>query len=166
MGSRRQWFVEFMSPGTFIDETTEKPIEAPDPAMAMKMAKGIEERYGSKPYGFRFIQRLVADDVPDGEGGMLKVKPKTMQASGTHYIKGKLRTYDDVVRDADPNEDILQSNMRCNGWWVVCETRNSWRHTGIFDPDCLVVDEKGKVIERGDDPRWVAYRKKQEAARG
>ena len=53
----KRHYVTFMSPGTFVAEQTTKQVEAWDVKAAQKMAEGIEERYGAKPYGFYFSTR-------------------------------------------------------------------------------------------------------------
>lgn len=53
----QQHFVTFYSPGTFMAEMTEKPIDSWDVKAAVKMAKSVKERYGATPYGFRFTTR-------------------------------------------------------------------------------------------------------------
>lgn len=158
--TRRQHFVTFYSPGTFVDETDCKPIEAWDTAAAVSMAKGINQRHGAKPYGFRFHTSLVADPVADGEGGTLKVEPRMIAESGTHYIDGVLFKLDELEAVADPDKRILVQNMRGNDMPVVCETRIGYRHTGEFrEVDCVVDGETGAVADRGDSPDWKQYRK-------
>lgn len=48
----RKHFVKFFSPGTLYSETTVRSIESWDTKQAAQIARGIKERYGSKPYGF------------------------------------------------------------------------------------------------------------------
>ena len=152
MKPRRQDFVRFLSPGSFFDETTEKPVESWDIKTACKMAKEITERHGARPYGFEFLTKLVAGTIDDGEGGELEVKAKTIKTSGTYYIHGVLVPFEKA------DGDIMRSNMRINGWPIACETTNGYRHMGIFNPDDFVVSLSGSVLERGDDPRHVKYR--------
>lgn len=54
----RKHFVTFYSPGTFVAEETELPIDAWDIDKAVKMAHKIVERYEARPYGFRFSTRV------------------------------------------------------------------------------------------------------------
>ena len=158
--TRREHFVLFMSPGTMFDETTEKPIESWDISAALLMLERITERHGAKPYGFQFLTKVIADPVDDGEGGTLKVQPKTVAASGTHFVKGRLRTVDDIAAEADTKEQILLSNMRGNDWPIVCETTNGYRHTGRFEERDRLVGPTGEIVEAGDDPKHVEYRKR------
>jgi len=160
--TRRQCFVEFLSPGMMFDETTSKPIESPDIKLACKMAAKVEERHGARPYGFQFATCLVADPIDDGEGGKMEVSPKEIERSGTHYIDGVLKTVDELAK-TEGERSILVSNMRGNDWPIVCETKNGYRHTGVFSEKDLVVSIDGKILERGDDPKHVAYRRKVKA---
>ena len=165
MSTTTKHYVTFYSPGTMFDESTSYEIDAWEPkaAMALLEAKPIEERYGAKPYCFVFDTRIVSEDIPDGRGGKLRVEPKTVETSGRYYINGRVRSVDDVERDADPKESILRSNMQCNDWAYICETRNSYRHTGTYsDRDCIV-DASGNVTDTGDSAERRAYRRQKTA---
>lgn len=161
----RKHQVTFYSPGTLFSESSTFDIESWDPVKAVAMSETIKERYNAKPYGFVFSTLLTHDDVPDGEGGFLQVESKTVKKSGVHFLGGRLETYDDVVARKDPKEDILQSNMRCNEDWIICINTNSFRSTMPFNVDDVIVNATGKIIERGDNPEYVAYRTKQTAKR-
>lgn len=50
--------------------------------------------------------------------------------------------------------------MRGNDWPIVCETSTSYRHVSPFEKDDFVVAHNGTILERGDDPKHVAYREK------
>ncbi len=154
----RKHYVTFYSPGTLFSESTTKPIGKRDTREAVAMAEQIVERYGAKPYGFRFETRIVKDPVPDGEGGTLEVQPKTIDESGTYFLGGTLETLDDLERRAEPRDEICRSNMRRNGYPIVCSVVNGYKSTHPFTDDDFVVDASGAVVERGDDPRHVAYR--------
>ena len=161
----RKHQVRFYSPGTLFSESSVHDIDGWDTAKAVEMAERILERYNAKPYGFVFETLLVADDVPDGEGGTLRVESKRVAQSGVHFLGGKLETYDDVVARNDDKENILRSNMRGNEQWIVCINTNSWRSTMPFDENDCIVDASGKIIERGNDPKYVTYRAEQLAKR-
>lgn len=154
----RRHFVTFFSPGTFVSEDRRQPIVSWDPKLAVEMAERIVERYGAKPYGFRF-ETDIEGEMPDGEGGTLKAS-KRASTSHFHYLGGKLETYDEVLERNDPKEEILRSNMRCNGDWIVCVNTNGFRTTMPFDADNVIVDAKGDIVDRGNDPEHVAYRKR------
>jgi hypothetical protein len=150
----RKHFVVFFSPGTLFSETSRKPIDAWDVPRAAAMAKDITERHGARPYAFRFATDLVADSVPDGEGGTLNVTPKEIDKSGMHYLDGQVLRYEDVPE----TETILRSNMRCNDYPLVVETRNGYRHTDIFHEDAVLVNAEGEITDRGDNPLYLGYR--------
>ena len=51
MSKVEKHFVTYYSPGTFVAETTEEPIDSWDVEVAKKRAKNIKERYGDeKPF--------------------------------------------------------------------------------------------------------------------
>lgn len=161
----RKHQVTFYSPGTLFSESSTHDIESWDTAKAVAMAETISARYNAKPYGFVFETIIVADDVPDGEGGTLHVQSKRVEQSGIHFLGGKLETYDDVVARDDKNENILRSNMRGNEMWIVCVNTNSFRSTMPFSEEDCIVDAHGRIIERGNDPKYIAYRAEQLAKR-
>ncbi len=49
---------------------------------------------------------------------------------------------------------------------IVCVTTNVYRSTQPFEEGDVVVDAKGVIVERGDDPKHVAYRKAKSHAMG
>lgn len=165
MKATTKHFVTFYSPGTFVSEQTTREIGEWDPRAAVALAEQIVERYGAKPYGFRFETRSCAPDVDDGAGGVIEGAQKTMKTSGLHFLGGRLDTIDDVERRNDPKESILRSNMRGNRIPIVCVNVNSWRATMPFEADSVIIGPDGAVIERGDDPKWVTYREQAIEAR-
>ena len=100
-------FVTFFSPGTFVAETTEKPVDSWDVEAARKMADEITERYGATPYGFRFTTRTRGPDDLDS-----KVSAK----SPMYYINCKVQTLEFLEARNREDERILVSNMKSNGW--------------------------------------------------
>ncbi len=121
----RKHQVTFYSPGTFVSESSTLNIDSWDTVKAVEMSEKITARYNARPYGFVFSTLIVADDIPDGEGGTLKVEPKEVERSGIHFLGGRLETYSDVVTRNDDKESILRSNMRNNESWVICINDNS-----------------------------------------
>lgn len=124
-------FVEFYSPGTFVAETTVKPIDAWDVGTAVAMAAGIVERYGARPYAFRFLTR---------ERGPHDLDSHVSERSGTYYLAGTVRTIEDVERDADPSERILLSNMRNNDWTRIVEGHSPWKWTQPLHENDVVLE--------------------------
>lgn len=161
----RKHYVVFYSPGTFVAETSQEPIEEWSPRIAVGMAEKIVERYDSTPYGFRFETRLVRDPIPDGEGGTLTVASKKVAESGMYFLGGRLRTVDDVATEARKDEEILLSNMLGNDYPIVVEVVKRWKSTQPFDATDCIVDATGDVVERGNHPKWVEYRAKKIAER-
>lgn len=152
----RQHFVQFFSPGTLVSETSTLPIDKWDTHLAADMARTITERHGAKPYGFQFITKIVAEPVPDGEGGALNVTPKEVERSDTHYITGRLILFDEVPLD----EKTLCRNMRGNGHPICIENRNSYRFVSFFEESDCIVDAEGRIIRYGNDADLVEYRAK------
>ena len=113
-------FVTFFSPGTFVAETTEKPIPAWDVDAAVEIARTISERHGAKPYGFQFSTRTRADDDLDS---------KVSERSAMYYLGGRIETREEVEARNDPTEVVLRSNMRGNDIKRIVINENSWKWT-------------------------------------
>jgi hypothetical protein len=129
--SMQRHFVEFLSPGTFVSETTEKPIDSWNVDVAVRMAADICERYNARPYGFRFITRGRKDDELDS---------RVLDRSGIYYLGGVVRTADEVLAGTDPDERILRSNVESNGFKRIIVNDNSWRFTTALRDDDVVLD--------------------------
>lgn len=137
-------FVTFFSPGTFIAEMTEKPIDAWDVDKATKMALSITERYGATPYGFRFNTRGRGDEDLDS---------KVTKTSPLYFLGGRIETLEEVEARNDPNEAILRSNMKSNGYEKCVVNDNSWRWTFPLERDDVVLDF---TPHRTKVPKWSA----------
>lgn len=124
-------FVTFYGPGTFVPEETTQEIASWDRIEAIRMAGEIVMRYGARPYAFRFF--TMARGEKDFE-------PKTTKTGNLFYLGGKIRTLAEVKADNDPKEDILRSNMEINGIERVITNDNSFRFTGAFDKDDVLLD--------------------------
>lgn len=129
--SMKAHFVEFLSPGTFVAESTQRPIPSWDVGAAVEMARSIKERHNAIPYGFRFSTRERSDSDLDS---------KVTKRSGIYYLGGKVETLAEVEVRNDPLEDILRSNMRCNGWSRIVTNTNSWKWTQPLEDDDVVLD--------------------------
>lgn len=127
----QQHFVEFFSPGTFVSECNTMQIDAWDVEKAKELARGVTQRYNARPYGFRFITRSRADDELDS---------KITAKSGVYYLGGKIETLADVEARNDPTERTLRDNMRINNIGRVIVNTNSWRFTGPFNDDDVLLD--------------------------
>jgi hypothetical protein len=126
-------FVTFYSPGTFVAEMTEKPIDIWDVEKAQNMARDICERHGAKPYGFRFSTRGRGDDDLDS---------KVVKTSPMYFLGGKIETLKEVKARATKNDSILIFNMESNGFDRIITNTNSWRSTLSMGKDDVVLDWK------------------------
>ena len=113
-------FVEFLSPGTFMAESSDREIPSWDIEAAKQMARDIKERYGAVPYGFRFKTRSRGPDDLDS---------KVTETSPMYYLGGRVETLAEVEARNYPRESILRSNMRGNGYDRIIVNDNSWRWT-------------------------------------
>jgi hypothetical protein len=118
------YFVTFYSPGTFVAETTTKPVESWDVDAAVKMAADIKERYNATPYGFRFTTKGRGPDDLDS---------KEIARSPFYWLGGKVETLEEIEARDNPKERILRSNMRGNGWKRVITTTEGWKWTQPLD---------------------------------
>lgn len=142
--TREEHFVTFSSPGTFVSETTTKPIKSWDAAEAFNMALGVKERYGAVPFGFSFSTSLMT--VPTGDIPARQLKE--LKRSGTYYIDGRLMTLDDVKR-GEPTARILISNMERNKIARVVTgpvNGKGWRWTHPFEDGDTLLDADGKQV--------------------
>lgn len=131
-------FVTFYSPGTFVSEQTEKPINSWDVEKATAMAHEINERYGATPYGFRFTTRT------RGEADLYS---RESAHSPFYHLGGKIMTLEDVRREM-PDSGILISNMECNGIEKVVVNDNSWRSVHPLEKGDVVLDFVPKKKEK------------------
>jgi hypothetical protein len=137
-------FVTFYSPGTFCAEDTTKPIASWDTDEACRMAHDIVERHAATPYGFRFSTR---------ERGPNDLDSKETAHSPVYYLGGTVRTAEQVLAGTDPREDILRSNVKCNGYKRIITNSNSWKFTGAMHDGDVVLDWKPRaaLAEKGGE---------------
>lgn len=132
-----QHFVTFSSPGTFFHEETTKPIKAWDPKAALGMSASVEERYGARPFMFQFTTRAREDDELDS---------KVVTKSPRYFMPGaRIYTLEEAEARNDKGEEILRSNMRCNGWAHVIVTETPWRVSSHPMPGDVLLDEAGNA---------------------
>lgn len=131
-------FVIFYSPGTFVAETSEKPIDSWDTDAAMEMAHGIVERYSATPYGFCFTTRGRGPNDLDS---------KEIARSPFYHLGGQVETLAEVEARNDPKEEILRSNMRGNGYDKIVVNDNSWRSTRPLGATDVILDWKPRKVE-------------------
>lgn len=113
-------FVMFYSPGTFIAETTELPIDEWDVDVAVEMARSVTERHGSRPYGFKFITRARGEEDLDS---------RVVKTSGMYFLGGRVETLEEIEARNDPSERILRTNMHNNGVKRIVINENSYKWT-------------------------------------
>lgn len=111
-------FVTFYSPGTFVAESTTKGIASWNPEAARVMAAEITERYGAKPYGFRFTTRA---------RGLEDLDSKVTATSPMYYFGCRVRSLAEVEASNLPEERILLANMKCNEWARIVEPIEGWK---------------------------------------
>lgn len=126
-----QHFVTFYSPGTFVAEMSEKPIDAWDTDAALRMAGEVTERYNARPYGFRFTTRGRTADELDS---------RVIAQSPMYFFGVKVETLEEVEARDDPKEHILRQNMRCNGFDRIIRTTAGWAWTQPLGADDIVLD--------------------------
>lgn len=124
-------FVTFYSPGTFVSEESTKEIASWDVPAAQAMAGDVEERYGAKPYGFRFSTRTRGPDDLDS---------KVTNTSPMYYLPHcKVETLAEIEARNDPKERILLLNMRGNGYDRIVVTTEGWRWTQPLSANDVVL---------------------------
>lgn len=128
-------FVTFYSPGTFVAETTTKPIDSWNIEVAKEMAHTILERHNATPYAFRFSTRRRTDKDLDS---------KEVAESCLYHLGGRIETLAEVEARNDPKEEILRSNMRSYGYDRIVVNDNSWRSTQPLQKSDVVLDWRPK----------------------
>ena len=127
----KKHFVVFMSPGTLFHETTQKEVASWDIDKAKKMAVGIHERHGATSFGFYFITRSRGEKDLDS---------KITATSPTYFLGGTVETLQKVKARATKEDNILISNMECNGWNRIITNTNSWKITLPLRDKDVVLD--------------------------
>lgn len=146
MKTETKHYATFYSPGTFVAETTEHEVPAWDTKVALKIAAGVSERYGAKPFCFIFTTLIVTSEVPGGQGGFMPESRKETGRSGRYFIGGRLRTLEQV--ELEEPESTLAWNMRTNRWPVVIETCTPYRHTNVFEGEDVQLNADGEIVAR------------------
>ena len=123
-------YVIFMSPGTLVSETTKEEIDSWDVFVAMEMARHIKERHGATPYGFYFITKERKD---------WEFESKIIRESKMYYLGGVVKTLAEVEAENNPDNKILISNMKGNGYDRVIVNTNSWKITLPVKKDDVVL---------------------------
>lgn len=127
----KKHFVVFLSPGTFVHEMSEKPIDSWDVEKAKRMARSITERHGATPFAFYFTTRSRGEDDLDS---------KVTDTSVTYYLGGKVETLAEVKARATKDDRILISNMEINHYDRIITNTNSWKVTQPLNKNDVVLD--------------------------
>lgn len=127
----KKHYVTFYSPGTFVAETSEYPIDSWDVDQAKKKALKVKERHGAVPYGFRFSTR---------SRGAEDLDSKVSATSPLYYLGGKIETLAEVKARATDADRILISNMEGNGYDRIITNNNSWKWTQPLEPTDIVLE--------------------------
>ena len=89
-------FVTFLSPGSFVAEDTTREIASWDVDEAVVMARGVTERHGATPYGFRFSTRSRGPDDLDS---------RVTARSGLYWLGGTVNTLAELEAENDPEDE-------------------------------------------------------------
>ena len=112
-------YVRFYSPGTFISEEDLIELPSENVQLAIELSKTIDQRYGAKPYAFRF---------------------KTgKKESCLYHLGGTILTLQQVKDQNNPKNNILIQNMTVNCKDKIIINNNSWEHTSYLEPDDIVL---------------------------
>lgn len=117
-------FVTFHSPGTFVNEQTKLAIDSWDVDKAIEMSKNIKERHDALPFGFIFSTTINNET----------------KTSNFYYLGGKIETIEEIEARNDPEEEILLSNMKCNGIKKVLINTNSWKFTARLNESDIILN--------------------------
>lgn len=131
MSEMQKHFVTFFSPGTFVSEETEQPIDNWNIEEAKERSRHIEERYGARPYGFQFTTHSRSEAELDS---------KETARSPMYYLGGFVRTAEEMLTGKDSEEEILRKNVRTNEFKRIITNDNSWRFTGVLNDGDIVLD--------------------------
>jgi hypothetical protein len=144
---KTDYYILFLSPGTFVSETNREKVPRADHNVehALELAKGIVQRYGAKPYAFRFETKRCEETMSNGK--VCRSEPE-VTSSGLHYIDGEVLTLDDIA-DTEQNA-ILRSNMRCNDYPAVVRTCNGYMHHAPLGRDDVVL-HGDDIVAKGED---------------
>ena len=115
-------FVTFFSPGTFVAESTTKPVASWDVKKAVGMLSEIRERHGARPYGFQFYTM---------RRGLRDFEPVEIERSSMYYVNCKVQTLEDIEAEG-PASSTLAQNMRSNDWKRVITTTEGYKWTQPF----------------------------------
>lgn len=127
-------YVTFLSPGTFVSETTTKEIDSWDAQKALAMSDHVMERYNAKPYAFYFTTRTRGEN---------DFEPHESAKSPLHYIggtHGRFFSLDEIKERNDPKDETLIWNMTTNKHDKVYQTTEGWKVSMSVPDDAVLVE--------------------------
>lgn len=126
----KKHFVIFYSPGTMVSEQSTQEIDSWNVREATTRADEIIERHNAIPYGFQFFTKERDDEDFDS---------KETDRSNMYYVHCNIETLQEIEKRNDPEDNILISNMKCNGWDKVAVTTKGWKGTYPLNEDDVVL---------------------------
>jgi len=73
---------------------------------------------------------------------------KVVKTSGTYFLGGRVLTLNEVKKEM-PGEEILISNMECNGYDRIIINTNSWKSCHPFGKNDFLLDWKPRSTTPG-----------------
>lgn len=122
-------FVTFFSPGSFVSETVQRPIDSWSVDVARSMIGDLFKTPNYQPYGFSFSTRGRSEDDLDS---------KVIDSSPVYYLGGDVETLEEVK--ARGGGRTLISNMERNDWPRIITNYNSWKITQPLQDGDIVLD--------------------------
>lgn len=118
-------YVRFLSPGSFCANEWTAPVDSVDPQAVT---------WPENAYAFTMHERVDMIDGPETFKGEAK------QIGPVYYHPdSKVVTKEDIAAKGDPRDRILLSNMKCNGWPAVIESRwGNWPQPYEADKACIL----------------------------
>lgn len=134
-------YVEFCSPGTFFSEISRREIDAWDTGKAIEMMSDIKERYGGRPFGFRFLTHgRGADDLNSRE----------IARGHFYYVNCDILTAEEILAGTDPDYATMRTNIEFNGVKRVARTRTGWLGHYPMDDEDEVIEAPHLLTEASD----------------
>lgn len=131
--------VRFFVPSFVVSDTQEEKIHSWDIARAIELYQNIVQKNMRCPYGFQFLK---------------KEKGELIAESGVYFINGKVRSYQEVLKDNKEDESVLRDNMKYNQYAAIVEVRNKFLTTMPFAKNDFAIDLIGNIIAKGSDYSW------------
>lgn len=126
----KKHFVEYLSPGTFVSEVSNREVASWSVPDAIKMMGEIVERHGARPYGFRFYTMSRGED---------DLNASRTARSHIYFVNCDVLTAEEILADDDPRFATMRANVLGNGIKRVARTRHGWlAHLPMSDRDEVI----------------------------